>query len=112
MQFKKSNRFHLTTLYETIETELVLPDPYSDKELDITIPKYLIVKIDNSYNVYIIDYWRLERLQEYTRENIYQSSIYGTLYNFLSNYKDLWSGFKKLKDAKEYIQEYEKDLTE
>ena len=109
MEIKKSNRFHLTILYESDASELVLTDPFNNQELNINIPKYVILKDKKHYNAYILNYWNLDKLRGYNHKNIYQSSIYGNLHNFLSNYDLKWNGFKTLKDAKGYIQELESE---
>ena len=109
MEFKKSNRFHLIILYESTIQELVLTDPFNNQELDITLPKYIILKDTKHYNTYILNEFSLDKLREYNHKNIYQSNIYGNLHNFLSNYDLKWNGFKTLKDAKGYIQELESE---
>jgi len=111
MLFKKSNRFYNTILYKSIIQEIVLSDLFNNSELNITIPKYVILKDTDKkcYNTYILNYWNLEKLQEYNHKNIYQSSIYGNIHNFLSNYDLKWDGFKTLKDAKDYITELESE---
>lgn len=96
---KKVNWFYGITTYISNEKITITPDPYGNKQFDITAPEYIIVKDgENTHNKYAV--MKFHYATDYVKQ--YGITDINSIYNC---YTLLWDGFKTAKEAKEYIAE-------